>query len=80
MSEKYLVQKKGDISIRSRTKINAPDCAGFWFTCKAHLPVHISGYVLVDATQQTDQRTSQMVYLLELGKPRPMGGGNNSFA
>jgi len=25
--------------------------------------VHISGYVLVDATQQTDQRTSQMVYL-----------------
>jgi len=41
---------------------------------------HISGYVLVDATQQTDQRTSQMVYLLELGKPRPMGGGKNSFA
>jgi len=27
------------------------------------LLVHISGYVLVDATQQTDQRTSQMVYL-----------------
>jgi len=25
--------------------------------------MHISGYVLVDATQQTDQRTSQMVYL-----------------
>jgi len=25
--------------------------------------VHISGYVLMDATQQTDQRTSQMVYL-----------------
>ena len=47
----------------SRKKINAPDCAGFWFVCKAHPPVHISGYVLVDATQQTDQRTSQMVYL-----------------
>ena len=25
--------------------------------------MHISGYVLVDATQQTEQRTSQMVYL-----------------
>jgi len=47
----------------SRKKINAPDCAGFWFVCKAHPPMHISGYVLVDATQQTDQRTSQMVYL-----------------
>ena len=47
----------------SRKKINAPDCAVFWFVCKAHPPVHISGYVLVDATQQTDQRTSQMVYL-----------------
>ena len=22
-----------------------------WFVCKAHPPVHISGYVLVDATQ-----------------------------
>ena len=41
----------------------APDCVGFWFVCKAHPPVHISGYVLVDTTQQTDQRTSQMVYL-----------------
>ena len=38
-------------------------CAGFWFICKAHPPVHIGGYVLVDATQQTDQRTSWMVYL-----------------
>ena len=27
------------------------------------LIVHISGYVLVDATQQTDQRTSRMVHL-----------------
>ena len=47
----------------SRKKINAPDCAGFWFVCKEHPQVLISGYVLVDATQQTDQRTSQMVYL-----------------
>ena len=49
--------------VRVSEKINAPDCAGFWFVCKAHPPVHINGYVLVDATQQTDQRTSQMVYL-----------------
>jgi len=27
------------------------------------LLVHISGYVLVDATQQTDQMASRMVYL-----------------
>lgn len=30
---------------------------------KAQPPVHISGYVLVDATQHTDQRTSKMVCL-----------------
>ena len=53
-----LIEKLG-----SRKKINAPDCAVFWFVCKAHPPVHISGYALVDATQQTDQRTSWMVYL-----------------
>ena len=35
----------------------------FWFVCKANPPVHISGYVLADATQQTDQRTSHMVFL-----------------
>ena len=35
----------------SRKKINTPDCAVFWFVCKAHPPVHICGYVLMDATQ-----------------------------
>ena len=30
---------------------------------QAHPPVHIGGYVLVDATPQTDQRTSRMVDL-----------------
>ena len=48
-------------------------CAGFWFVRKAHPPVHISGYVLVDATQQTGQRTSQMVYLFFAEALRPAG-------
>jgi hypothetical protein len=30
---------------------------------KAHPPEHICGYVPVDATQQTGQRTSRIVYL-----------------
>jgi hypothetical protein len=34
-----------------RQKINAQDRAVFWFVYKAHPPVHISGYVPVDATQ-----------------------------
>ena len=51
------------LPLESRKKINAQDCAVFWVVCKAHPPVHISGYVLVDTTQQTEQRTSQMVYL-----------------
>ena len=49
------------------------DCAVFWFVCKAHPPVHIGGYVLVDATQQTDQRTSQMVDLFFPEAPRRGG-------
>jgi hypothetical protein len=50
-------------ALGSRKKINVPDSAEFWFVCKAHPPVHIGGYVLVDATPQTDQRASQMVHL-----------------
>ena len=38
-------------TLGSRQKINGQDGAVFWFVYKAHPPVHISGYVLVDATQ-----------------------------
>ena len=34
-----------------RQKINAQDRAVFWLVYKAHPPVHVCGYVLVDATQ-----------------------------
>jgi len=62
-----------------RQKINAPDCAVFWFVCKAHPPVHIGGYVVAGATQQTDQRTSQMVYLFfaEVLRPALANGEKN---
>ena len=50
----------------SSSSLTVQDCAVFWFVCKAHPPVHIGGYVPVDATQQTGQRTSQVVYLFKM--------------
>jgi len=34
-----------------RQQIITQDCAGFWLVYKAHPPVHIGGYVPLDATQ-----------------------------